>query len=239
MKAVSGPRRLLVLLLVLGSLGNLGGGTTASFTASTSNPAANFATGTVVLENDVGADDASVCYSTGGGDTDTNVNAACEQLFPVALNQPGDVVDVELDIANVGSLPGTLALYVGTACTSDDDLDADYHGTGDLCDAVQINIQQWTDDTRTTEDTCIFGGGSATVCAFDTWSEVDPADRMTLATFSDLHDDALTESIDLGGRAAGTTRYITVSLAIDQSVTNEYQGLQADWAVTWFLGQVI
>lgn len=236
---MSGPRRLLVLLLIVGSLGNLGGGTTASFTASTSNPAANFATGALVLASDVGADDASVCYSTGAGvNTDTNVNTACEQLFPVAVNKPGDEVTVLLDIANVGNLPGDLTLYAAGACTSADDPAAAYHGTGNLCDAVQLNIQEWTDDNRNVASFCRYGGGTATTCAFDTWGT---ATEKTLAHFTATHvnpgDDPTTPVIDMGAVAGGATRFLSVSLAIDDDVDNTYQGLKASWTLTWLLEQ--
>lgn len=231
-----------MLLLLLGSIGNLGGGTSASFTASTTNPAANFASGALVLANDVGSDDAAVCYSTGGsgtsygdgtlGDTDDN-DHDCDQLFPVAVNKPGDTVTVQLDVANVGNLDGNLSVFAEGACASADDPSVPYHGTGNLCNAVQLNIQRWTTDARNVAQSCIYGGGNATTCAFDTWGGGTPK---TLTHFTTTY--PVGSKISMGQLDDGAVAYLTISLKMDQSIGNEFQGLKASWAITWLLEQL-
>ncbi len=226
---MSRTRRLLVLLVLLGSVGNLGAATTASFTASTTNPAAQFATGALVLGNDVGSDavdESGVCFSTSGVDTDLN-EGDCDQLFPVAVNKPGDTVEVLLDITNAGNLPGDLTVFAEATCTSAPDLDVPYHGSSDLCEGVQLTIQQSTLDTRLVDDTCVYPTVGAT-CSFD------PA--KTLEHFTATHTPA--NQIDMGELAPDATRFLTISLFMDETLDNTFQGLQASWTITWFIEQL-
>lgn len=232
MAGVSRTRRVLVLLVLLGSLGNLGAATTASFTASTTNPAANFATGALVLSNDVGSEGSTVCMSTNGVDTDVN-EGDCDQLFPVAVNKPGDTVSVLLDIGNVGNLAGNLSVFADAVCVSAADTAVPYNGSGDLCQGVQLNIQQYTTDVRDVEDSCVYGGGTATVCAFDTWGT---ATEKTLAHFTATNTPAA--KLSMGSLAAGATRFLTIELKMDQSLDNTFQGLKASWTITWYLEQL-
>src|SRR5262249_10409774 len=83
-------RRKIVLTstVVLLPAAALGFGSFATFNAQTNNPNNLFAHGTIVLSNT--KQGGSACLSTGGGNTNTNVNAACDQLLNLTVRKPGD-----------------------------------------------------------------------------------------------------------------------------------------------------
>src|SRR6185369_973256 len=92
--------------------------TVASFTAETTNPTNKFATGTLVLSNKVNS--GTACLSTGGGSTDTNANAACDNLFSLTAQKPGDTSSANLTLQNVGSIAASALKLFTSACTDSD-----------------------------------------------------------------------------------------------------------------------
>src|SRR5438309_6472888 len=92
--------------------------TVASFTAETTNPTNKFATGTLVLSNKVNSNTA--CLSTGGGNTNTNTNAACDTLFSLTVKKPGDSGTANLTLLNAGSLAASALKVFSSACTDAD-----------------------------------------------------------------------------------------------------------------------
>src|SRR3954447_20209888 len=94
-------RKILFAVAAFGGVATaVGAGTFASFTASTSNAASTFQTGTLVLSNQKAS--ATACLSTGGSTTDTNANAACDQPFAVTLAKPGDTANVDITLVDSG-----------------------------------------------------------------------------------------------------------------------------------------
>jgi predicted ribosomally synthesized peptide with SipW-like signal peptide len=213
-------------------LGGAGAGTFASFSASTTN-SATFATGTLVLSDKVDA--GTTCYSTGSslGDTstntDTNANANCAALFTMALNKPGDEATAELDLKNEGSVDGSaLQLYANT-CSTGDVATETFHGSGDLCPAVLMTIQEYdsatnrtNDDVSGTNGNCRYGAttGANVACAFG-----------GTATLGNL---PLSGSpLGLGAFQAGATRYLRIRVQLPQTATNDVQGRQVSTSLTW------
>lgn len=220
------------LLLAVGALGV---GTMASFSASTDNRSTAFSVGTLVLSNSV--DGATACLSNSGpGGVVTN-DAECDGLFSLAVAEPGDGDEADIDLVNEGSIDGTLALHALGACVDGDAAGTVHHGTGSLCSALRLSIQSYASEAdRAADDTtggsCIYGGGTATTCAFD-----DPA--ATAANFASAYG-SFTDTIDLGPMAAsGPTevRFLRVSVELPATAGNPYQGRTADFGLTWRLVQ--
>lgn len=237
-------RKILLVLFFIGFAGNVGGsGTFASFNASTSNAASSFASGSIVLSNQKNT--GTVCYSNGtslaspggaGVATDTNANTACEQLFNLTTQKPGDSATVNLTLQNVGSLAGTLKLYAPGTCATG--TTGTYSGTGNLCNYLQMTIQRWTDSNRNVAYStntpppygCVFGNATTNTCSF-------PAS--TVGTFASTHTSSA--PISLGDVASNATVYLTITLTFPNSSTpgadNLYMGTTAGWAFTWLLEQ--
>lgn len=149
---------LLTLAIVLVVAVIIGGGTFATFNASTTNASNAFETGTIVLSDTIGG---TTCLSTGAGtNTDSNANSVgCAKVFNLTVKKPGDTQTVNVDLKNEGSLSGTLTFSVGS-CTESDTAET-YHGSGGLCagvapDRLVIDVGASTD---------VGFGGSGTVGA--------------------------------------------------------------------------
>jgi hypothetical protein len=226
-------RRLLVALLVSGLMSSQPG-TFASFTAAVAN-GASFNTGSLVLSNQRG--NATACLSTGAGTTDANTND-CDTLFTLVL-QDGGSANVQLTVANAGSIDASsLTLHWSdgtTPCATTDDPAALYHGTGDLCGIIRLQVQEYPSDadqnsnTRT-NGTCWFGGGAGTnACSFN--------NSQDLAAFSLLDGDG-GDVIDMGSFAAGATRWFRVYLNVPAGqLTNAMMGRLVEFGFTWSLAQ--
>src|SRR5256885_11099217 len=151
-------RKVLLSLGVVAGIGALAGaGTFATFTAQTTNPNNIFADGTLVLSNTVNS--GSACLSTGGGNTDSNANAACDVAFDLSVQKPGDSDTEDLTLQNVGSLAASALNTFGT-CTDGNSSGETYHGTGNPCSAVQFYVQQWADSGHVAVSHCLYGGAA-------------------------------------------------------------------------------
>jgi predicted ribosomally synthesized peptide with SipW-like signal peptide len=221
----------LKLLIVVGLVAVVGGsaGTFASFNAETTNAGNTFATGTLVLQNDVAS---SSCLSTGGGNTDTNTNSTnCGKVFDVDVQQPGDKSEVDLTLTNAGSLAASsLSVQAGT-CVDSDAAAEGFHGTGNVCSALNLYIQEWDDAAHTTPTACWYGTTSATdTCdtAFTTGA--------TLAAFGTGTHDISVGPAATGFAASGDpgdTRYFTIGVQLPSTANNTYQGRQAVASLSW------
>jgi hypothetical protein len=201
-------------------------GTFASFSASTTNAGSTFATGTLVLSNQKNT--ATACLSTGGGSTDSNANGSCDQLFAASVQKPGDSAFVDLTLNNAGSINASgLTAHANAACANANT--GTYSGTGDLCAALQVYVQEYTSAANrtagtTTGGTCHYGGGTATACAFDA--------TKTAAAFP-----ASGSPLSMGAMNAGATRYFRIYAQIPSSAGNDVQGRQATFGFTWSMAQ--
>jgi len=220
-------RKILVsIAVVLGATAVVGAGTFATFNAQVRNPANTFATGTLVLSNKVGA--GTVCLSTAGGSTDTNVNNNCDTAFSLTVKKPGDSGSATLTLKNEGSLDASLFKVFSAACASANASGENYHGTGNPCGVVDLYIQQYSDSGFTTPSACLYGGGTATTCAFD--------DTKTLGTFQSSYNNS-TNGLSLGALTAGTSNYYKLAVQLPSTAGNPYQGRSATIDFTWYAEQ--
>jgi predicted ribosomally synthesized peptide with SipW-like signal peptide len=219
-------KQYLMLLTVIGLVSIASGsGTFASFSAETTNAGNTFATGTIVLSNTVNA--GTACLSTGGGSTDTNINAACTALFNSTVKKPGDsYVADQLDLKNAGSLAATTLTLASSSCTTSDAAGQTYHGTGNLCPLLDVYVQEWTSNTYATPSHCWYGGAIvANTCDFSdntkTLTALNTASPLTIT----------------GGMSAGADRYFTIGIELDPLATNTVQGRSATADLTWHVDQ--
>jgi hypothetical protein len=220
-------RILITAGVVMSLCGFTAAATVANFSAETANPTNKFATGTLVLSN-TKAGGSGACLSTGGGSTDTNVNSACDTLFNLTVKKPGDSGSANLTIQNVGSLAASALKMYSSACTDADAAGESYHGTGSACGGVQFYIQQWTNSNFTGASSCIYGGGTATTCAFTA--------AKTLSDFATNYGSG--SPITIGsGLASGGSAYFTVAVQMASSAGNSLQGRSAAADFTWHLDQ--
>ena len=226
---LSSRRRVtLTVALVVGLLVATVGATLASFSAETKNPTNDIATGTLVLSDTKTG--GSTCLSTGGGNTDSNVNSSCDSLFSLGTKMPGDTGSATLTIKNEGSLAASAFKLFTSACADMDASLESYHGTGSLCGITQFDIQQYSDSGFTTPSTCIYGGGTATTCD---WSDASK----TLDAFTTAHTGS-GNAVTIGsGLAAGGSAYFKISFKILSTADNTVQGVQAAADLTWHIDQ--
>jgi predicted ribosomally synthesized peptide with SipW-like signal peptide len=224
-------KKVLLSLGVVAAIGALAGaGTFATFTAQTTNPSNKFASGTLVLSNQVNG--GSVCLSTGGGNTDTNANGSCSTAFNLAVKKPGDSGTTDITLQNVGSLAASALKVFSGSCSDADAAGETYHGTGSPCGTVQIYIQQYS-DAFTTKSACLYGGATGAVCDFsDT--------NATLSAFVAAHTN-LAAGLGAGPLAASggaDTTWIRIGVMLPSTADNTLQGRSATMALNWHIIQV-
>jgi hypothetical protein len=226
---VSTRRKILLSSAVVVLLATaLGLGSLATFNAETVNPNNVFAHGTIVLSNT--KQGGVACLSTGGGNTNTNVNASCDQLLNLSAKKPGDSGSGNLTLKNVGSLNASTFKVYSPACTNSDAASETYHGTGNPCGIVQLTIQQWTDNTFTTPLACLYGGATGSTCNFSDATK-------TLGAFATTYTSS-TNGLSIGsGLSSGSSAYITIGVQSPSSADNSYQGRQAALDFDWYIAQ--
>jgi hypothetical protein len=148
---VSTVRKLLLAVLLVSLAGSaFGAGTFASFSASVTNAASTFSTGSIVLTNNVNS--GTDCYSTASGvtgatgaNTDTNNNATCGSIVTAATDKPGSTYSRTVAITNKGSIATAangLKLYGSGACTDGNSANSNsYFGTGSMCETLQMTVE--------------------------------------------------------------------------------------------------
>lgn len=221
-------RKILFAVAAFGGVATaVGAGTFASFTASTTNAASTFQTGTLVLSDQKNV--ATACLSTGAGtNTDTNANSGCDQLFATTLAKPGDTGFVDITLGNAGSINASaLTAYRSQTCANTNS--GTYNGTGDLCATLQMYVQEYTSAENRTANTttagnCWFGGGTPAACAYDA--------TKTTATFP-----AVGSALGLGAMNAAATRYLRVYMQLPSSADNSFQGRVATFGISWAIAQ--
>ena len=117
----------------------------------------------------------------------------------------------------------------GSACADADNASETYHGTGSMCGAVQLYIQQWTNSNFTGASTCVYGGGTATTCAFSA--------AKTMADYATNYGSSGTAQTIGSGLASGASAYFTVAVQLPSTAGNSLQGRQATMDWTWHVDQ--
>ena len=218
----------ITIITVAALMGFTAAASVATFTAETKNPTNKFATGTLVLSN-TKTGGSGACLSTGGGATDTNVNSACDTLFSLTVRKPGDAATANLTLLNAGSLAASALKVYSSACTDANATGESYNGTGSMCANVQLYIQQWTSNTFATPSTCIYGGGTASTCAYSSSKTMGD-----FATNYGSSGSALTIGSGLASAASG---YFTIAVQLPSTAGNNLQGRSAAEDFTWHLDQ--
>jgi hypothetical protein len=226
---VSKQRKILVtsvVLLVLAA--GLGFGSFATFNAQTNNAGNVFAHGTIVLSNT--KQGGTACLSTGGGNTNTNVNTGCDQLLNLTVKKPGDSGTANLTLKNVGDLNASSFRVFAPTCTNANATGETYNGTGTPCTSLQLYIQQWTDNTFTTTSACLYGGATGNTCNFTDATK-------TLGAFSTSYNTSSNGLAIGSGLNAGASAYVTIGVQSPSSADNTYQGRQATMDLDWYIAQ--
>ncbi len=214
-------------ILIVVSAG-LGFGTLATFNAQTNNPSNVFATGTLVLSNT--KQGGTACLSTGGGNTNTNVNTGCDQLLNLTVKKPGDTGTANVTLRNVGSINATTFKVFAPTCTNSDASAESYHGTGSPCSVIQLYIQQWSDAAFSTPSACLYGGATGNTCNFSDTTK-------TLGAFATAYPSS-SAGLSIGsGLNAGSSAYFTIGVQAPSSADNTYQGRQAAEDIDWYIAQ--
>ena len=215
-----------VIVIVLAA--GVGFGSFATFTAETDNPGNVFAHGTLVLSNT--KQGGSACLSTGGGNTNTNVNTTCDQLFNLTVKKPGDSGTVNLTLKNVGSLDASSFKVFSPICSNADASGESYHGTGNPCSVIQLYVQQWSDSGFSTPSACLYGGASGNTCNFSDTSK-------TLGAFATSYSSSANGLTIGSGLSASASAYFTIGVKSPSTADNTYQGRQATQDFDWYIAQ--
>jgi hypothetical protein len=203
--------RLILTLMVLIASVSLLAGTAATLNATTVNPGGSFATGKLILSNQVR--NRNPCLSEGE-------TVRCDALFP-GVQVPGLPASAQVTIQNVGAVPAASLSLWPTACSTKNSAGGGSHGSGDLCPLTSLSIH---DDSH---DMCYFPVKTPGAC--------DTALRATFSDFVSRYSESspLALSIDhLGGGIV-----YTIVATIDGTAGNPYQGRVADLALTWKIVQ--
>ena len=221
-------RIVLTAVVLMALCGFTAAATVASFTAETTNPTNKFSTGSLVLSNKVNS--GTACLSTAGGSTDTNANTGCDNLFNLSAQKPGDSSSANLTLQNVGSIAASALKLYTSACADSDATGTSYHGTGSPCGAVQLYVQQWSDNTFSTPVACLYGGTTvANTCDFSDTAK-------TMGAYAAGHTGSANAQT-IGALAANGTNYFTVAVKMPSTAGNTLQGRQAAMDFTWHLDQ--
>ena len=244
-------KKLLLSLIVVGILGSFtAGGTYALLTGEGSNPNDSIASGTLTMDNTVGA--GAVCHSQSGG---VNINSACDTLFtsgllypiPVAAEPPlpanTTYAYANVTIKNTGTLAATLKAYM-PSCTyavnasfpavSWAAINPCCPGTasgalpGGPCTSGSMDffIQEYTSSAFTTASSaCIFPVSAVAACTF----QLQPD---SLGSFWATHD-TTAKYLSFGAIAAAATRYFQIAVAEPSGAANGLQGQTATFSLHW------
>ena len=118
-----------------------------------------------------------------------------------------------------------------SACTTVDNPSESFHGTGDLCAALNFYVQEWSNAGMTTPFKCWYGGGTATTC--------DPTFATSPTSLASFGTSAVDISAGPGATAftaasgSAPTRWFTVAVELPTSANNSYQGRQGQIDLSW------
>lgn len=223
-------RRMLLTLMVIGGVGStISAGTFASFNAATTNHASTFTSGSLVLSHQVNA--ATACLSTAAAaTTDSNDNSAgvgCTASINNTLVKLGDTSQSNLTISNAGDLAGQLSYRASTACATSNN-GGYYSGTGDMCAAASMVIQEYTSAARTTPtSSCVFPYSASASCPVLGTAGTAPF-QLPSVTPQALG--------PIGAAGSGTQeRWFVVRMQLPNTASDALQGRRATFALTWSL----
>lgn len=196
-------------------------GTLSGFVASITNDQNTAGTGTLTMEETGPAASGSgtqTCRSTDNtGNTATcstiNKFGANMNMVPAATANDGWSTPTSVTIKNTGSAAASSFLLAGGTCTPGNNSATSSHGTGDLCSVLNVRIKST-------------GAGGTPLTVFD-----GKASALATATMSSSTSPAFMPAPPAPGDAAGVV--FTISVQVDPSAGNAYQGRTASMPLTW------
>jgi hypothetical protein len=229
-------KKLLLSLIVVGILASFTvGGTFAILSGQGTNANTSIASGTLLMSNTIGA--GTPCLSKNGV---VNVNAGCDLLFtsgllyPILTTTPAstEYALAKVTIANTGTLPGTLKMYMA-GCVASQTTGSPAAGGTNPCgtgvpgnESLDLEIQEYTSSAFTTPmSSCYWPASTSTACAFTSQSFGD---------FNALHHDNA-HYLSLGSIAGGASRYFGIVVAEPIDASNALQGETATFALYWHM----
>ena len=237
-------RKLVVTAAAVGTLGALvGTGTFASFSASTTNKDNVFATGTIELSNTKQDGVACVSGYTGTGtanpqtNLDGNGNDQCDALIDMPLARPGATSIGNVALANSGEYDGLLQVWLDGCASAVADATAPA-GSGNLCDKVEVYIQETNSAYTNAVSSCVFPFSANAACD-DEWAATGDS-IAALATAATPAAPAPSTAITLD---EGAVRYYQVALRFPDGefdvdgngADNAFQNRHASFDLTWRL----
>ena len=257
---ISRARKAVIGIMAIGAIAAIaGGGTFASFSASTTNDGV-FRTGRVELSNSVNS--GTACFSTevDGNSTvnDANLDSNetdCDALFTSDL-RPGVLSTSDITLDNSSSYAnGNLYLFgvddVDTGSTNvcasvvnDAAFRSGLKGTGNICDKVEMTIQEYSDSARTTAlVSCVFPFNGSGVCP--TLNPASPTASAKIDQFPWNYGTGGNRNLGAFNTNTNTTgeRFfrITVTMpdggfsATGLGLDNKYQNLKPSMKLRWLL----
>jgi hypothetical protein len=234
-------RKGLVGVVALGAAAAISAGTFASFSATTTNANNVFSTGQIELGNTKQSGTQCLSGYTGPGtgspqaDLDDNDNATCDSLISLTLRKPGDTANGRVSLANTGDYNGLLKFWLN-GCT--DGTVATPAGSGELCDKLEVYVQEYNAAFDTPTATCVFPESAVAACN-SSWSASDDSID-DLAAFATSAAPAPTAGIALN---TSVTKHYQVSVRFanggfdgnGNGVDNLYQNRSINFAMTWRL----
>jgi hypothetical protein len=245
-------QQVLVSLMVLATVvGLVGSGTFASFNAATKNTA-GITSGVLLLGDKVNA--GSECFSAGGTApsnpqiVSSSNTTTCSGLWSITTQTPGTAITpLKMTVRNAGNLSATSLEIFAAATCADSTNGTGYNGGGSLCGQVQLEIEQYTDNTFGTPSHCWYGSTSGGACLAE--ANKTPAgcnvstctgypfsdSTKTLANFGS----AVTSGapINTGSLAAAGSAYFLVFASLPGTSGDTFQGRRADLTFAWELLQ--
>jgi hypothetical protein len=225
-RLLAGSKLALAAVAAVSAVAGAGGFYAATqLTAEVVNHEQTVTLGTLILSNRVG--DGAACLSAPDLTTDRNAQT-CDAAFDLGVRKPGDSATAQIEIANVGVLDASALRVYAPQCA--DDNAEPFHGSGSPCAKLQLYIQLWTDATRATPATCLYGGSAdGKRCDFS-----DPT--KTIAAFVSVHD-SVANALAVGPLPHGQRDHFTIGVRLPSDTDNSYQGRRATTSLAWHMTQ--
>jgi hypothetical protein len=149
--------------------------------------------------------------------------ATCDAIWAISLGATGQTLSFDVTLRNSGNVDAAaVQLWASTSCSTAST--GSPAGTGDLCSAIELTIQRYSNDAREVPVECVYGGGTAQVCSLSS--------LRTLAHFSSTYPSS-SEFRQIGsGMPKGDSSYLRLTLRLPD-VDNRYQRRSATVNLTW------
>jgi hypothetical protein len=198
----------------------------SGFSAAVANTSNTFSSGTMQLQETLGATN---CYSTGtgaGGTVTASNTGTCATINMLVGNLDqvpgGTPLTTTITMKNNGNSPATVESLVFGACTAAGASDNNaYVGsdTAGFCGKVDFSIGYGTK--------CLFPANAAAACPATPTSAGTLAGAATLGTINQASTPPMVVL------AAGASQAYTITVMLDGTATNIDQGLTASQTMTW------